>query len=237
MPRRRMQHRVGHRTRCAHARIRAGAGHRRARAGRCGRVPGDARRAHRGARDGEHGARGRLPGGDHAQAARRHRHGARVSLVRRVGGRRLDGRPDRRGRDSPLSGRDLRRGCGGRASRHARARLHALPGARAGAAQSTGTRCRDRRFGGDDGGCAGGRPGPAWRAASRSGRGHASRCWRPMAPNALRASGPCFSAGPWRRRTSRSSTSRLRRRRQAPDASFGACGQGSRSRVAMPAGR
>ena len=65
MSRRRVQHRVGHRTRCAHARIRPGAGHRRARAGRCGRVPGDACRSHRGARDGEHGARGRLPGGDH----------------------------------------------------------------------------------------------------------------------------------------------------------------------------
>ncbi len=65
MSRRRVQHRVGHRARCAHARIRPGAGHRRARAGRCGRVPGDACRSHRGARDGEHGARGRLPGGDH----------------------------------------------------------------------------------------------------------------------------------------------------------------------------
>ena len=132
---------------------------RRVEPARCG-VPGDARRAHRGARDGEHGARGRLPGSDprrRPDAIVR----ARLPPVRRVGGGRLDGRPDRRGDIHRYLDDMFFAGAAADASRHARARLHALPGARACAAQSTGNRCRGRRFGGDDGGVAGGRPGRA----------------------------------------------------------------------------
>ncbi len=131
----------------------------------------------------------------------------------------------------------LRRRCSGCTSRHAAARLHALPGARACAAQGTGTGRRDRRFGGR-------RRRPRWRTSSASMARcvtirlrAASRCSRPMARNALHASGRCFSADPWRRPTWRSSTSRLRRCRQAPELGSELPGQGSRSRVAMPAGR
>ena len=156
MPRRRVQHGIGHRARCADAGVRARAGARRARAGRGGSVPRNATRPHRRARHGEHRAWRRLPGRDCATPAARGRYGARVSAVRGAGRGGLDRGARRRRRDPPLPRRRVRR-------RRGRTRIPIrlllgcthFPVLAPALARVLGPGDRDRRFRGDHGGLAG----------------------------------------------------------------------------------